>query len=828
MDDPAKILVADDDPTVRLLMRAWLGKAGFEVTLAMDGTEAVHLFAQAAYDMVMLDVHMPQSNGIDVCLTLRAQAGEYLPIVIMTGADDTASVESAYRSGATDFIAKPINWALLGHRAHFILRAARALSELGTAITRSKQAEADLLHSQHQLASTLKAIPDLLFEIGLDGRYYSAHSPRTDLMAAPVEEFLHKKVSDILPAAAASICMQAIAESHKNGFSSGRCFELELGGKTRWFELSVSRKDDFSQDNPRFVVLSRDITERKLAEKKLLLAASVFSHAREGIMIADAHGFIVEVNDTFTDITGYTRDEVVGKNPSLLKSGRHSPAFYAEMWQSITTTGNWHGEIWNRHKNGEVYADMRTISAVRDDSGNTLNYVALFVDITPMKEHQRQLERIAHYDALTALPNRVLLADRMQQAMLHSQRRNNALAVAYLDLDGFKAVNDTYGHNVGDDLLIALAARMKAALRDGDTLARIGGDEFVAVLVDIAQVKDCEMVLERLLKAASDPLLVDNIQLEVSASIGVTMYPQDAVDADLLMRHADQSMYVAKQTGKNRYQMFDVAQDAVIQTQKEHLVQIRMALDRHEFVLHYQPKVNMKSGKVVGAEALIRWQHPQRGLLAPGAFLPDIENHAIIVEVGDWVLSTVLAQMRIWHAQGLLLPVSINVSARQLQDEGFAKRVGELLAAYSDVQPQLLQFEILETSALQDIHKVTAVMKACEALGIGFALDDFGTGYASLAYLKHLPAKTLKIDQSFVRDMLEDPDDLVIINGMIGLARAFGRHVIAEGVETLAHGDLLRSMGCDLAQGFGIARPMSAASLPTWIANWSAQANWTA
>ncbi|MBK7002221.1 MAG: EAL domain-containing protein [Rhodoferax sp.] len=746
----------------------------------------------------------------------------------MTGADDTASVEVAYRAGATDFIAKPVNWALLGHRAHFILRAARALSELGAAIARSKQAEADLLRSQSQLASTLKAVPDLLFEIGLDGRYYSAHSPRTDLMATPPEEFLNKKVSDILPAAAASICMQAIAEAHKNGFSGGRCFELELGGKAKWFELSVSRKDDLSQDDPRFVVLSRDITERKLAEKKLRLAASVFSHAREGILITDAKGLIVEVNDTFTDITGYTREEVLGKNPNLLQSGRHSSAFYAEMWETITTTGNWHGEIWNRRKNGEVYADLRTISAVRDDSGNTLNYVALFIDITPMKEHQRQLERIAHYDALTALPNRVLLADRMQQAMLHSQRRNNALAVAYLDLDGFKAVNDTYGHNVGDDLLIALTARMKAVLRDGDTLARIGGDEFVAVLVDIAQVKDCEMVLERLLKAASDPLLVDNIQLQVSASIGVTMYPQDAVDVDLLMRHADQSMYMAKQAGKNRYQMFDVAQDAVMQTQKEHLTHIRLALDRHEFVLHYQPKVNMKSGKVVGAEALIRWQHPQRGLLAPGTFLPDIENHDLIIEVGEWVLSTVLAQMRVWHTQGLLLPISINVSARQLQDEGFATRVGELLAEYSDVQAQFLQFEILETSALQDIYKATAVMKACEALGIGFALDDFGTGYSSLAYLKHLPAKTLKIDQSFVRDMLEDPDDLVIINGMIGLARAFGRHVIAEGVETLAHGDLLQSIGCDLAQGFGIARPMSAASLPTWIANWSAQANWTA
>jgi len=570
----------------------------------------------------------------------------------------------------------------------------------------------------------------------------------------------------------------------------------------------------------------QDITEQKEAEARLQLAASVFTHAREGIMITDAAGILVEVNDAFTRITGYPREQALGQNPRMLNSGRQPTEYFSAMWQALIEKGHWSGEIWNRRKNGEVFAEMLTISAVRDAAGQTQNYVALFTDITPMKEHQKQLEHIAHYDALTGLPNRMLLADRMRQAIAQSQRRERSLAVAYLDLDGFKAINDQHGHDVGDELLIAIAQRMKTALREGDTLARIGGDEFVAVLVDLDGAQDCEPVLARLLHAAAEPVTLHRQSLRVSASIGLTLYPQDGVDADLLLRHADQAMYQAKQAGKNRYHLFDIAQDAAVKIQRESLEHIRRALDRREFVLYYQPKVNMKTGEVIGAEALIRWQHPERGLLLPAAFLPIIETHPISVEMGEWVIDTALTQLSEWHALGLDIPVSVNIGARQLQQGDFVTRLSGLLAAHPEVKPCCLELEILETSALEDIAQVSELMHACGKLGVCFALDDFGTGYSSLTYLKRLPVKLLKIDQSFVRDMLDDPEDLAIVEGVVGLATAFRRQVIAEGVETSTHGELLLPLGCDLAQGYGIARPMPAAELPGWIATWRPCAAW--
>jgi diguanylate cyclase (GGDEF)-like protein len=464
---------------------------------------------------------------------------------------------------------------------------------------------------------------------------------------------------------------------------------------------------------------------------------------------------------------------------------------------------------------------------VRDPLGRAVNHVSLFTDITLMKEHQNQLEHIAHYDLLTGLPNRVLLADRLQQAIVQSQRRQRPIGVVFLDLDGFKSVNDRYGHVAGDGLLITLGQRIKGAMREGDTLARIGGDEFVAVLVDLEHSSDCAPLVERMLKAASAPVRIGDAMLQVTASMGVTVYPQDGAEPDLLIRHADQAMYQAKQTGKNRYHLFDVVHDAAIKTQRESLEHIRQAMQASEFVLHYQPKVNMRTGEVVGAEALIRWQHPERGLLAPSVFLPTIEDHPLSVALGEWVIDTALAQMALWHSEGLDIPVSVNVGARQLQMDGFAVRLSELLAAHPQVQPHWLELEVLETSALEDMALVHKVMHACHDLGVRFALDDFGTGYSSLTYLKHLPADTLKIDRSFVLGMIGDPNDLAIVQGIIGLASAFRRAVIAEGVETAAHGELLLALGCELAQGFCIARPMPAPDMAAWAADWKPDSSWS-
>jgi len=569
-----------------------------------------------------------------------------------------------------------------------------------------------------------------------------------------------------------------------------------------------------------------DITERTQSEEKLKLAASVFANAREGILITDAAGIIIEVNETFSLITGYSREEIIGQNPRILQSGLQSPEFYNLMWKSLLENEHWYGEVWNRHKSGEFYAELLTISAIQNAAGQVQNYVALFSDITLMKKHQGQLEHIVHFDVLTSLPNRVLLADRLNQAIARSQRGHNSLAVVFLDLDKFKEVNDTHGHNVGDELLIIVSKLMKDALREGDTLARIGGDEFVAVLPDLDKSEDYQQVLERLLLAASMPIKIGEIELQVSASIGVTLYPQDGADADILIRHADQAMYLAKQAGKNCYHLFDTEHDDAVNFRQESINNISAALDRDEFVLHYQPKVNMVTGKVVGVEALIRWQHPARSLVQPMDFLPIIENHAISLDIGEWVIDTALSQISQWQKMGFTLPVSINISAYQLQQSNFVTRLTALLAGHKDVSPNDLELEVLETSALDDVHHVSTIMNACIALGVNFALDDFGTGYSSLTHLRRLPAHLIKIDQTFVRDMLIDVDDLAIIEGVIALAKSFKRDVIAEGVETIDHGTALLHLGCELAQGYGIAKPMPASDVPTWIENWQPDASW--
>lgn len=433
---------------------------------------------------------------------------------------------------------------------------------------------------------------------------------------------------------------------------------------------------------------------------------------------------------------------------------------------------------------------------------------------------QEQLELVAHSDLLTSLPNRSLFADRLSQALLQSKRNGRSAAVLFIDIDGFKAINDSYGHDKGDKLLITLAQRMKLAMREEDTLARFGGDEFVAVLAGLDKVEHCYSILKRLLFVTSKPVMIDKISIEVSASIGVTFYPQDNVDSEQLIRHADQAMYFAKEQGKNRYHIFDTAQDGLVRAHQKSLAAIRNALDKHQFVLHYQPKVNLRTGTVVGVEALIRWQHPERGLVPPLDFLPVIENHAMSIEIGEWVISTAITQISKWQSTGTSLPISVNIAAMQLQHDNFVSKLKAALEAQPSVKPSYLELEVLETNALDNVDNVSEIMKSCINLGVSFAIDDFGTGYSSLTYLRRLPASLIKIDKSFVQDMLDDSDDFAIVEGVIALAKSFQRDVIAEGVETMEHADALMQMGCELAQGYGIAKPMHAVDVPAWVNHW--------
>ncbi|WP_286240054.1 bifunctional diguanylate cyclase/phosphodiesterase [Neptuniibacter halophilus] len=565
----------------------------------------------------------------------------------------------------------------------------------------------------------------------------------------------------------------------------------------------------------------QDITEEKHYEEQLALSASVYKQVHEGILITNDRGLIVDVNDAFTRITGYTREEAVGRSPNILKSGHHDSEFYAALWRALQSKGYWSGELWNRRKNGDVYPELITISAVNSETAGETHFVALFSDITSIKEHERQLEQIAHYDTLTGLPNRLLFRDRLRQSMSRASRHKRPLALLFLDLDGFKEVNDSYGHDVGDELLIILAERTSGLLRDEDTLARLGGDEFIIILPDIEDQGGVSPVLQRLLDSTTQPIKVGPLELTVSASIGVALYPDhEDMDADQLIRQADQAMYNAKLAGKNCYHFFDPEQDRSLRGINELILRIESGLEAAEFELYYQPKVNLRTREVVGVEGLIRWNRGDEGILPPAEFLPMIQDHRLLVRLGEWTIEEALRQQQVWQKQGLYLPVSINTAAIHLQQDNFVSHLQQILARYPDVAPQQIEFEVLESSALDNLEQVQRVIRQCEALGIGFSIDDFGTGYSTLAYLKHLPAQTLKIDRSFVRNMRDETDDRLILDAVIGLARAFRKQVIAEGLEDMQHADILLSIGCELAQGYGIARPMPAAELPDWLVRW--------
>ncbi|WP_051083139.1 EAL domain-containing protein [Hydrogenovibrio halophilus] len=572
--------------------------------------------------------------------------------------------------------------------------------------------------------------------------------------------------------------------------------------------------------------LIENITYRLKSENDLKQAANVFRYAQEGIFITDTDGVILNVNQAFEKVTGYRRDEAIGQRPSLLKSGHHDRAFYQSMWQQLLDQGYWSGEVWNQRKNGEIYPEKLTLSAIHNQQGEPVEFIALFSDITVQKKQQQQLEYIAHFDSLTGLPNRSLLSDRLNQAMAFARRNHMSLAVAFIDLDGFKAINDLYGHQTGDQLLVSIADRFKLTLREEDTIARLGGDEFVAVMLDIKDKTEIYPLMERLLANANAAVTLSEVEVRVSASIGVSFYdPHSELDADQLVRQADQAMYQAKTQGKNQVFVFDHASSKTLARDSE-LLALEEALQNGDLCLHYQPKVNLRTGEILGYEALIRWQHPEKGLLGPGQFLTLLKDSPLSYQLGLWVIETALTQLDAWQKTGLYTAVSVNIEGDQLLEPDFAERLAELLAAYPEIDPSALTLEILETSALEDLYRVAEAMGTCQQLGVKFSIDDFGTGYASLTYLKALPTDELKVDKSFVQDLLIDPQSLAILESVVGMGRAFDLDVIAEGMEKDEEAVVLLSLGYEWAQGYHIARPMPASDVIDWKNHWMPSPHW--
>lgn len=568
-----------------------------------------------------------------------------------------------------------------------------------------------------------------------------------------------------------------------------------------------------------FACLSALAVQKVHAAETLRQAAAVFESTREGVVITDLQPRILAVNRAYTEITGYSEEQVLGKNPKIIRSGRHDEIFYQAMWASLNSVGHWRGEIWNRRKNGEVYPQWLTISTVRNEIGEPSNYVGVFTDITQMKQSEARLTHLAHYDPLTGLPNRLLVQSRLQHAIERAQRHHHRVAVLYVDLDRFKNINDSLGHPVGDELLIMLSARMKKRLREEDTLARLGGDEFLLMLEDIKEPREPAKLAQNLMSLLSMPFaLPSGHEIFVNASIGISLYPDDASSVTELIQHADMAMYQAKQEGRSTYRYHTEALSIAANERLQMETRLRLALASEEFVLHYQPLIDARSQRVVGVEALLRWQPPDRGgMVAPGKFIPTAEETGLIVPLGEWVLRAACTQGKAWTDAGLPpLVMAVNLSVRQFQSENLVRFVQQVLAE-TNFPAALLELELTESMFMEHAEQSIDTLRTLKALGVSLAIDDFGTGYSSLTYLKRFPIDKLKIDQSFVQGLAEDLNDREIAATIIAMARGLKLKVLAEGVESQQQLAFLQQHGCDYYQGYLFHKPAPASELETWL-----------
>ncbi len=687
------VLVVDDDPSARLVMRAALRKAGYEVREAVGGHDALQKFQAEPCDMVMLDVEMPDLGGHEVCMALRALVGPLLPIVMVTGMDDLHSIEAAYQSGATDFISKPVNWALLGHRVHYLFRSHQAMKDLRAAEARNE--------------AVLNAIPDLLFEVDIDCRFLECRAPRSEFLVSDPADFLGKTANDILPAAAARAYMKALHTAFEKGSSTGAQYELPLAIGSTWFELSVSRKAVLEDEKPRFIVLSREITERKNAEARIA--------------------------------------------------------------------------------------------------------------------------RLAYFDSLTGLPNRQSFLDRVDHEIAGALNAGRRLAVLFMDLDGFKSINDTMGHAAGDMLLQYTAVRLRDGLRPSDVLsrpmgtasarkddfelARLGGDEFTALILNIERPEDAAVVAKRIGESMRKPFVVEGRSVTVTTSIGIAIYPDDGSDGATLLRHADTAMYHAKQTGRDNAQSYRPVLTSQLVKRMELDSDMRAALEQGQFHLVYQPQVDAASGRIRSVEALIRWLHPLHGLIPPLDFIPRAEENGLINPMGLWVLRTACAQAVQWSQAGTPVAVAVNLSPVQFRSPCLQQSVLDVLAQ-TGLAPELLELEVTESALIENADATGLVLKALSDTGIGIALDDFGTGYSSLAYLTRMPIDNIKIDKCFIDGVTGGGESGAIVRAILAMAHSLGKRVTAEGVETLEQARAMQAMACDCMQGYYFSRPVAAVDIP--------------
>lgn len=688
-------------------------------------------------------------------------------------------------------------------------------------VTTRKRAELATLESEQRYRVLFDANPVPIWVFDLETlRFLSVNRAAIDKYGYSLDEFLAMSVVDIRPADERPRLLEAIARQQQHNTpnptssSSGECRHQTKDGRIFWAE--ISGHSFVFAGRPGRMVLANDVTDRRQARERAHLIAKVFQSSQEGICITDARGQYISVNQSFTHITGYAFEDLAGQTPALLRSGRHEAAFYEDMWARIRSEGRWEGEIWNRRKTGEIYPEWLTISAILDTDGQVQQYLGIFTETASRKAAEERIQRLVNYDQLTNLPNRALLQDRAKVALASASRSHEPVVVMQLNVDHFRRINESLGHEAGDQLLAVLAHRLVAVLRPEDTVSRMGADDFI-ILLPHTTAHDVAQIAVRLMTAVAEPLSIAGQDVRVSASVGIAQYPDNGTDLIKLTQAAESAVHQAKREGRNTFCFFSPSVQEQIKATLLIERDLRYAVERGQLVLHYQAQVDTASCHIVGVEALVRWQHPEWGLVPPGKFIPVAEESGLIREIGHWVLVTAVQQNKHWRDQGLpIVPVAINLSPIQFKDPGLRDAIIEVLRQ-SGLPANMVELELTESVAMEDTNFTIATIDELKQLGVRLSIDDFGTGYSSLSSLKRFAVDKLKIDQSFVRGLNVDLQDEAIVKTVINLAQSLGLRTIAEGVETADQLAFLRANGCEDAQGYLFSRPVPAADFATLL-----------
>jgi diguanylate cyclase (GGDEF)-like protein/PAS domain S-box-containing protein len=679
-----------------------------------------------------------------------------------------------------------------------------------TDISDEKSANEKLKASEKELTNILSSMQDTYYRTDKNGYIVRASSSVKDLLGYSEQEILGKKMADFY---ADPVGREQFLESLVSTGGKVRNYEAQLkreDGTLVWVSTNAQYYFDQQGNVAGVEGTTRDVTDRRLAEARMRMLSSALEQTADSVIVTDCDGVIEYVNPAFFHITGYTKEEAIGRRVSILKSNQHERSFYERLWNTILSGDVFQDVFINCKKDGSLFYEEKTITPIKDEHGNITHYVATGKDISERMQTQERLRYLAHHDVLTALPNRALFTDRLEHALARTKHVNKTVALLFLDLDRFKIINDTLGHDVGDGVLKTLSKRLLSCVRKSDTVARLGGDEFALVLEDVSSPDNVVQIARKIISALSSPFEVDERELFITTSIGISMYPADGKDPQTLLKHADTAMYQAKELGRNTYRFYSSDMSIRVFERLSMETSLRHALERQEFVLYYQPQVNIESGKIQGVEALLRWQHPEMGLVLPGDFVPILEETGLILAVGEWVLKTACAQAKAWHEAGFPgLRMAVNLSSRQFNAPGLIKMLTRILTQ-TGLNPRDLELEITESILVQHSKDTMAIFKTFSDLGVNLAIDDFGTGYSSLSYLKRFSVDTLKIDRTFIADVIHDPEDAAIVEAIIAMARRLGISVIAEGVESEAQVKFLSKQGCNQIQGFLVSQPLPA------------------